>query len=60
VSSENAVIEYDIKFCGSGCDSGARLVELEMRIMGSFVEAYDAGYDNRGAFEIGDTTGNIV
>lgn len=60
MSSKNAVIEHDVKFCSSGCNSGPRFVELEVRILGSFVEAYDTGYDDRGAFEIGDATRDIV
>jgi hypothetical protein len=40
------VVEHDVEFCGSGCDGGARFVELGVCILGSFVEAYYACYND--------------
>jgi hypothetical protein len=57
---ENAVVKHDIQFCGSGFDGGARFVEFGVRVLGSFMEAYYAGYDDRRAFEVGDAAGDVV
>ena len=43
---ENAVVEHDVQFCGSGCDGSARFAEFGVCILGSFVESYYAGYDD--------------
>jgi hypothetical protein len=49
-SSEDAVVEDDVKFGGAGFDGGSGFFELGEGALGSFVEAYDAGDDDVGAF----------
>jgi len=57
---ENAVVKHDVQFCGSGFDGGARFMQFGVRVLGSFMEAYHAGYDDRGTFEVGDAAGDVV
>lgn len=51
---EDAVVEDDVEFAGAGCDGGAGFAQLLVGVLGAFVEADDAGYDDVGAFEVGD------
>jgi hypothetical protein len=48
------VVENDVEFRGAGCDCGAGFAEFRVCVLCAFVEAYDAGYDDGGAFEVGD------
>jgi hypothetical protein len=48
------VVEDEVEFRGTGCDCGAGFAELGVGVLGAFVEADDAGDDDRGTFEVGD------
>jgi hypothetical protein len=52
------VIQHDVEFASAGSDGGLRFAELGVRVVGSFVEADDAGDDDGGPFEVGDGAGD--
>jgi len=49
------VIDDDVEFACAGLDGGAGFLKLLVRVLCAFVKTYDAGYDDRGALEVGDT-----
>ena len=57
---EEGVVEDDIKFSRACCYGGTCFPQLVGRVLGSFVEAFNAGYELVGAFEVGVTALDIV
>lgn len=48
------MVEDDVEFGSAGGDGCACFSQLGVRVLGALVEAYNAGDENVGAFEVGD------
>jgi hypothetical protein len=48
--SENAVVEDNVEFGGASFNGGSGFFELGVRVLGSFVKAYNASDENVSAF----------
>lgn len=54
------MVEDDVQFACTGSNGGSGFFQLGVGVLGSFMEADDAGYDDGRAFEIGYAAGNVV
>lgn len=48
------MIQHNIEFGGAGGNGCTRFSQLGIGVLRAFMEAYDAGYENIGAFKIGE------
>lgn len=50
------MVEHNVEFGCAGLDGGAGFFELVECVLGAFVEAYNAGYEDFCSFEVGGAT----